>query len=205
MKNLCLDIGNVIFDVDVGPFLDKLSEVTNTSLEDVERALKRFHHLHDLGFTTIQEEIKDRFGIKSQVILSQLIDEWNASIYPRPDIINKFYDLSLTYHFDIALLSNIGVEHARIVKKLLHKSSISDFYQNAKKHFSCEVGARKPHKLFYQSFLQQYPQFEGAVYVDDLIENLESSKQFGFQTIHMSLEQSNIESKMLEIEKLILS
>ena len=64
------------------------------------------------------------------------------------------------------------------------------------KHYSCEVGARKPSKLYYHSFLQMHPEFKGAIYVDDNKENLEASKEFGFITIRLDL----LDMKKIEID-----
>ena len=111
-------------------------------------------------------------------------------------------DLRLSHNLQVALLSNIGVEHAAMMNQVLQDG---DFFQGAIKHFSCDVGARKPSKLFYQSFLQQHPEFVGSLYVDDLVENLEASRQFGFRTLHMSLEQSDVDLKILQIEILVVS
>ena len=54
----------------------------------------------------------------------------------------------------IALLSNMGLEHATFIRE-----SLPELFQGRLLHLSCEVGARKPTKLYYQSFLQDHDEF----------------------------------------------
>lgn len=202
MKYICLDIGNVLCTITTAPFLEYLSETFNITLPEATRFLRRFQQAHDLGLTTIEDELKDHFDVKSTMIMSKLMDLWSKIVAPHMGMITKLNDLRVNNNLQVALLSNIGVEHAFMMEHVLENGG---FFQNSIKHFSCEVGARKPSKLFYQSFLSQHPEFNGSLYVDDLTENLEASKQFGFQTFHMSLDQSDVGSKILEIEQLVIS
>jgi hypothetical protein len=59
--------------------------------------------------------------------------------------------------------------------------------------------------VYYQSFLLQHPEFKGCLYVDDVVDNLNASKAFGFRTFHMSLQEPWVESKIAEIEAIIVS
>ena len=106
--------------------------------------------------------------------------------------------MSKKHEIKVALLSNVGLEHSKRMGQVLSQGT---FFEDAIKHFSCHVGARKPTLLYYHLFLQLHPEFEGAVYVDDLQENLDASKQFGFKTFHFSLEEIN-QSTILEAAKI---
>ncbi len=200
MKYICLDIGNVLCSVDAVPFLEKLSETFNITMPEASRFLKRFQQLHDLGYTTMEDELKDHFNAKSPVTLKKLVDAWNDSVSPILEIISKLNTLRQEHELQVALLSNIGVEHAAMVES---KLSHGGFFPNAIKHFSCFLGARKPSTIFYQSFLLQYPEFKGCLYVDDLQENLNASKPFGFQTFRLALDSTDAESKILQLEQKI--
>ena len=200
-KYICLDIGNVLCTVAAQPFLEKLSEQFNVTIPEAHRFLKRFQQIHDLGYTTMEDELKDKFGVKSPGILQKLVQGWNDSVSPCLPMIDRLNYLRNEHDLQVALLSNIGVEHATMMEeKLAH----GNFFPGAIKHFSCFVGARKPSMVYYQSFLMQYPEFKGSIYVDDLEENLNASKQFGFQTFHLSLEQPGIEQKIEELEELVI-
>lgn len=202
MKYICLDIGNVLCHVAAEPFLELLSETFNVTIPEGGRFLKRFQQIHDLGYTTMEDELKDKFGVKSPVTIKRLVDAWNDSVTPNMYILNKLNGLRDKYNMKVALLSNIGVEHAAMMEeKLAHNG----FFPGSIKHFSCFVGARKPSMIYYQSFLTQYPEFKGCLYVDDLKENLIASEPFGFATYHFTLEDSNYESKVDEIEGMIVN
>lgn len=202
MKYICLDIGNVLCTVSAEPFLDLLSETFNVTIPEAARFLKRFQQIHDLGYTTMEDELKDKFGVKSPVIIKKLVDAWNDSVQPNMHILDRLNGLREGHNLQVALLSNIGVEHAAMMEEKLSRNG---FFPGAIKHFSCSVGARKPSAIYYQSFLLQYPEFKGCLYVDDLKENLEASKAFGFKTYHFTLENPNYEDLVEEIESIIVN
>lgn len=201
MNYICLDIGNVLCRVDALPFLENVSETFNVTLPEASRFLKRFQQLHDLGYTTMEDELKDRFGAKSPVTLGKLVQSWNDSVTPDIHMISRLNYLREEHNLKVALLSNIGIEH---VGKLETKLAHGDFFPNVIKHFSCFVGARKPSTIFYQSFLLQYPEFKGCLYVDDLQENLDASKAFGFQTFRLALDEPNPDARIQELEEQIV-
>lgn len=209
MKRVCLDIGNVLCRVDFTNFLRHLSKSLNITIEDGMYFLNRSQKLHDLGLTVMKDELKDHFKIKSPVIVEEILAAWNESITADTDVLDFFNELIESKDIEVALLSNIGLEHAELMKSILNHGR---FYDSSVKHFSCFVGARKPSLVYYQSFLQQYPQFQGALYIDDLQENLDSSKKFGFETYRLSLDEvRGTESKaafkdeLKEIRSLILA
>jgi FMN phosphatase YigB (HAD superfamily) len=202
MKYICLDIGNVLCHVDMVEFLELASTTFNITEAEAVRFLKRFQRIHDLGYTTMKDELMDQFKLKSEATTRKLVHAWNEAVQPNLDIITKLNELKVSHNLQVALLSNIGPEHAMMMEDRLKHGG---FFEGAIKHFSCFVGARKPSMVYYQSFLMQYPQFKGCLYVDDLQENLDASEQFGFKTLRLSLEESGIlDSKILEIESLIV-
>ena len=115
-------------------------------------------------------------------------------------MLTRLNELRAQHGLQVALLSNIGVEHAQMMER---KLELGGFFPGAIKHFSCTVGARKPSMVYYQSFLLQNPQFKGCLYVDDMVDNLAASKAFGFRTFHMSLQDDGVETKISEIESII--
>lgn len=202
MKYIALDIGSVLCNVIPEPFLENLSETFNITIAEANRFLKRFQQIHDLGYTTMADELKDTFEVKSPVIITRLVNAWNDSIIPYIPILDRLNHLRIKENLQVALVSNIGLEHATMMEdKLNHEG----FFPGAIKHFSCHVGARKPSMVYYQSFLIQYPQFKGCLYVDDLQDNLDASKQFGFKTFRLSLEEPDVSDKVQELEDLIVN
>lgn len=185
MKYLAVDLGNVMCEVDFNPFLIKLSKLYNISTQDaLDLFLTKTQKPHDLGLINISDELRDYFKIKSDVILTDLMKEWDDAIKPNIYMNNIINNL-IKNNIKVALLSNIGAEHASIMKKVLS----SDVYDNSIKFFSYQVGARKPTYLYYKTFLDMYPEFKGCVYLDDRPENIEAGWQFGFNAIEFSLEK----------------
>lgn len=198
MKYIALDIGNVICHANMDKFIGEISETFNISIDEATRFLRSFQQMHDLGLTNMESQLRVWFDCKSEITSKKLIEHWCNSIIPNQTMCSMLSKL-LDADVQVALLSNIGIEHAELIE---HK--VPGIYHKAIKHFSCFVGARKPSMLYYQSFLLQYPEFKGCLYVDDLMENLESSKQFGFQPYHFSLENPGAAYQIHEIEKIIL-
>jgi FMN phosphatase YigB (HAD superfamily) len=199
-KFICLDIGQVLCNVDEAGFMDFLSYKLNISIYRARRFLKRFQQIHDLGYTTMQDELMDQYNIKSPLILKELVQKWNDCITPSEPMLTKLNQLRDQHGLQVSLLSNIGIEHAEMMSE---KLELGGFFTGAIKHFSCDVGARKPSMIYYQSFLLQHPEFKGAVYVDDLKANLAASEQFGFKTFHMSLAEPGVDAKIEELHQFI--
>jgi hypothetical protein len=149
----------------------------------------------------MEDELKDKFNVKSPVTIKRLVKAWNDSVMPNLFMLDKLNELRSEHNLQVALLSNIGVEHAEMMED---KLSHNGFFPGAIKYFSCFVGARKPSLIYYQSFLLAYPEFKGCLYIDDLQENLNASKQFGFQTYRLSLLEHGVEDKINEIKDLIV-
>jgi FMN phosphatase YigB (HAD superfamily) len=213
MKYLACDIGNVLCECKFDDFLNLLSKSLNITLEDAKYFMNRTQKLHDLGYTVMADELRDHFKIKSSVIIDELLKSWSDSIKPDFRVTAKLKEFQ-DKDIKIALLSNIGLEHAALLDRIMPQGFLSSCIT----HFSCFVGARKPSLIYYQSFLSQYPEFKGCHYIDDLEENLEASRKFGFQPIHFKLEdfvahshydsiskKVQLEMKMKEIRQLILT
>ena len=195
---VALDIGNVLYRCEFDPFIKYLSKELNISFEDAKYFLVRTQKLHDLGLTTINEELRDYFNIKSPVRLEEISDVWRSTAIPDIKILQELKYLTDNKDLKIALLSNIGLEHSNDVDIVLNAISLKCI-----KHFSCFVGARKPTDLFYQSFLMKHPEFAGCLYIDDLEDNLNAGINFGFKPFKFSLESEDSDILLKKIWEII--
>lgn len=191
-NHLALDVGNVLVKVDMTEFVGKISSLYGVSIDEACIFLRRSQKAHDLGLTSIKDEVKTYFGENSESVIDDILDCWNNSLTPNYDMLNMLASLELK---DMALLSNIGVEHAALMDTMLKYDGL---YFN--RHFSCEVGARKPNKLFYQSFLMQYPKFEQCLYIDDLQENLDAGADFLEHTYRFSLHDPDVSGNIRRLK-----
>jgi FMN phosphatase YigB (HAD superfamily) len=189
MNYVCLDVGNVLVHVDFQSFINDLSEQLNITLEEAEYFMNRTHALHDIGLTTMSDELRDHFKIRSTIIMNKLLTSWNKIIKPNYSMVDFMLKMMKNHETKVALLSNMGLEHAVLIELVL---SHHNFFQQCVKHLSCQVGARKPTKLYFQSFLFQYPEFYGAAYLDDLRENLNMGAEFGFRPLLFNINDATI-------------
>lgn len=193
MKYLAIDIGNVICNLSFKEFTNCVSTNANVSEQEVNTFLYKFQKPNDLGITELQYELADYFGIKSHSVVSGLCEKWNHTMKINLKVRRWLEALSDT---NIALLSNIGVEHRSILDEMFGK-----LIDNYIKFYSCDVGARKPTFLYYKLFLEMYPQFNNALYVDDRPENLEAGKILGLRPFYFALDkEKNIEEKLMLIQ-----
>lgn len=210
MKYVCFDIGNVLCHLDFEIFLSALSQQFNISETDTWRFLSRTQKLHDLGLTLLKDEFADHFKLHSEVTIDDLLNKWNETIKQEELMFQLLSQLSEN-NVEIALLSNIGFEHEAYLNKIA-ESYVG--YKKAIQFYSCNVGARKPSLLYYQTFLSLNPKFKGCLYVDDIQENLDTGKKFGFKTLRFALSelsgktegqtQHNIKTAVSRLKALIL-
>jgi len=191
MKYIALDIGNVICDVN----LHKVINCYQNYFPDIANFIELSAPAIDTGLTTFRQEIDNIHQRNFWVPSIGYEKLWDTAITPK-----LFTDLQPELkEFNIALLSNIGTEHAAFIRKEFPKP-----YNQCIQHFSCEVGARKPSKLFFQSFLMQHPEFKNCTFVDDREENLKAAKEFGFNSVRFNLKDFDDEIKAKESLKNII-
>jgi len=206
---VALDIGNVLCTIDFKAFTSAISKITNLSIWEVGHRVNISQKLWDAGLITMTGVLESEFDIKSPVIIDELMDIWNKKVLIFD---NRMFDylnqISDSVDMNIALLSNVGFEHSKIIDKFLsHYNGLH--WRKSIRYYSCDVGAIKPQSLYYQSFLQRYPDFTGCVYLDDLKENLEASIKFGFKAVEFNLEKiSSLDEKeamLKQIGSMIMS
>lgn len=175
MSYVAFDIGNVICDVDLNVFVNKLVELDILeSTEDGMRVLNEIQHAQDIGLINLEGYLLDTLKVKRSLI-PELMESWHSTVKPNNTMINLI-DALENKGVNIAFLSNIGFEHMSMIR-----NEYGDFFNRHIQHFSCEVGARKPFKLYYQSFLFENPKFDHAIYLDDREENVKAAKSAGLQ------------------------
>lgn len=185
-KKVALDIGNVLIDVDLDVFIRKIYQLPVKFRYSPKYFLENLQHFQDLGLVNLDRALRDwtDFGIHQQ----QAINFWLETVQVNDQMKDWAWDLAQS-GVEIAYLSNIGPDHLDWWKK--------QGYPPGVEHYSCEVGARKPTKIYFQSFLQERPDFRSHWYIDDLSANLAMGEKLGFKTLHFSLE----ENKKLPLEQ----
>lgn len=131
MKYIALDIGNVISYANMDAFIKNVSDTFNVSHEETARWLKSFQQIHDLGLTTMDLQLRNYFHCQSETTIKRLTGHWNDCVFGCPAVLEMLRDLVENHNTKIALLSNIGVEHAELMP-----SKLMTIYEGAIKHFS---------------------------------------------------------------------
>jgi FMN phosphatase YigB (HAD superfamily) len=203
---VCFDVGNVLVSVNFSQVSSNIARLAGVALEEANYFLVKTQKFHDLGIITLEEAFKDHFQFSDSDSYQELLQHWDESL--SFDLVIKDFLSELNAKgVKIALLSNIGAEHASILDREWGKEK---WYQQAIHFYSYEVGARKPSVLYYQSFLLQYPKFKNALYLDDLQPNLEMGRKMGFRTLRFSLDdlrdddyQQNVIQEIQKVKALI--
>lgn len=180
--HVAFDIGNVLAEIDLSKFTNKLKEFIPPH-EDPMFFLDNLQAMQDLGLTTIRQSLRHHHNINEPEAIEILIHAWNDIVKPNEMMLN-FMDNLRSEGVKIALLSNIGSEHAEFLKR-----TCSKMFAGCVEHLSYEVGARKPSKIYYQSFLMDHAEWVGAIYLDDRPENLKVGKQYSFKSFKFCLDE----------------
>ena len=188
MHYIALDIGNVLCRIDFRQFTYPLSRHLNLSTWEVGRRINRSQKLQDVGLLNMTEVLESEFGIKSNVIIEEFLYIWNTKVIKFDLDVLAFFQEKVN-DLKIALLSNVGLDHSIMIDNFINSHPEYDIFGNSIRYFSCNVGARKPQILYYQSFLDQNPNFEGCVYLDDLPENIEMANKLGLNAVEFNLEK----------------
>jgi FMN phosphatase YigB (HAD superfamily) len=171
-KRVAFDIGNVICHVNLDQFFDFLVErEVVESREKADEFVCGIQHPQDLGLYNIRQGFY-RFNPHLQKkTLQDLHDVWLDIVIPSEPMLDVLEE-GIEKGYQIALLSNIGYDHAGVVRQRCK------VFQKCHQHFSCEVGARKPTKLYYQSFILQYGWPKDVYFFDDRIENIQAANDY---------------------------
>lgn len=180
--HVAIDIGNVLCQFDMIKFVTKLSEIANINDHDAYFFLDHLQKQQDIGITTVAHGLEYKFKLSGEE-LNVLLDAWNNTLTLNEMMLN-FLDNIKADGVKVALLSNMGPEHITYLR-----SACPRMFTDTIQHISCEVGARKPQKLFFQSFCLDNDVFSGCLYIDDLEENLKVGKKYGFKVYNFNLEE----------------
>jgi putative hydrolase of the HAD superfamily len=118
---------------------------------------------------------------------SALIKAWNAMILGwNPEKI--LFIESISKKYNTFLLSNTNELHLQYVyKDLIKNHGITDFDTRffKKTYYSHKLKMRKPNKDIFQFVLQDAQlNASDTVFIDDLVDNIQTAKELGMHTIH---------------------
>lgn len=193
MKRVAFDIGNVLCHIDFESYLNFLVTYNIASSKtDAFEFMRSLQNQIDLGWFDFKQCFYRYDNKLDKHIIQKLYDEWLLLAQPSIPMIDFIDKLINRYGYEVALLSNIGLDHSCVLNE---KCPI---FKKCIKHFSCDIGARKPSKLFYQSFIFQYNWSNDVLFFDDREENLKAAKGY-LSGILFDIEKYNNDNNAVEV------
>ena len=182
-KRVAFDLGNVLFHVDLMPFITELvNRQVYSSYDEAGDFMDGICPGHDLGLYSVSSAISSFNPHISRTDLDVLCRVWADTIRPCNEMIDLVRDL-ISSRYDVALLSNVGSDHVGVIRRWLP----IEIWDKTIHYFSCNTGTRKPDRLFYQSF---HSKNEGwptdTFFFDDKEENVIGCDGY-FRGVHFNL------------------
>jgi putative hydrolase of the HAD superfamily len=189
IKNIILDLGGVIMNLDVPKTISELktlgiTDIVNKTGHHYEY---RFFYDFEIGAITEEEYLEALRKLSpASPSLEEIRTAWNALILDMPkERIELIKTLKSKYN--VYLLSNTNIIHQ---KKFLYEfEKANGFKFNnlfLKAYYSHEIGIRKPDAEVFNFILNDSNlQAEESIFVDDSIDNINAAAALGIQTFHI--------------------
>jgi HAD superfamily hydrolase (TIGR01509 family) len=181
-RAVIFDIGRVLIRINVARATTGLAAGLSLSPEELWRAIENDPRWPDWqeGRMSARDwhlHLSRRWGTTPS--FEQFTEVWNSVLDPQPMQESSLFEtLSKTYR--LALLSNTDPIH------VAHMEANYDFFRFfPARIYSCTVGASKPSPILYLEALHALKvRSVEAVYIDDVLGNVEAARSLGMAGIH---------------------
>jgi HAD superfamily hydrolase (TIGR01509 family) len=181
-RAVIFDIGRVLIRINVARATTGLAAGLSLSPEELWRAIENDPRWPDWqeGRMSARDwhlHLSRRLGTTPS--FEQFTEVWNSVLDPQPMQESSLFEkLSKTYR--LALLSNTDPIH------VAHMEANYDFFRFfPARIYSCTVGASKPSPILYLEALHALKVRSGeAIYIDDVLGNVEAARSLGMAGIH---------------------
>lgn len=199
VKNIILDLGGVILNIDYHRTIKAFQQLGIPNFDELYTQAKQDHLFDDYEAGKINS---DTFLTRLEAYFdkppsrSAIIDAWNAMLLDLPQDRLSFID-QLRSSYNTALLSNTNPIHIecfhQIIKENNQIESLDPYFDHV--HFSSDLGMRKPDpEIFtYVCDIHKYEPSE-TLFIDDSSQHVEGAKEAGLNAFLLDTEQSDIES-----------
>jgi putative hydrolase of the HAD superfamily len=197
IKNIILDFGGVIINLDLNKTHLAFQKIGIKSISD---ELKKDIFSFEAGLI---DENKIRTTFRNEIpqkISDDIFEEaWCELLRDLPQHRVDFLH-SLGKKYPLYLLSNTNSIHIEYLRK--RENGKFDKFEDSfsKIYYSYQMHCRKPDACIFEKVIDDLsinPQ--ETLFVDDMIDNIETAKQLGFQTWHFDVEKDEI-TKILDLE-----
>ena len=197
IKNIILDFGGVIINLD----LNKTHiEFQKLGINHISEQLLKDIFDFEAGLIS-EDQIKTSFRneITKDIDDKTFIEAWSALLCDLPqhrvDFLHK-----LGKQYPLYLLSNTNSIHIDYLRN--RENGKFDKFENSfsKVYYSYQMQCRKPDAIIFEKVIDELKIIpQETLFVDDMIDNIETAKQLGFQTWHFDVDKDEI-TKILELD-----
>jgi len=185
IKNIIFDLGNVIIEVDenkTANFLKTFDYDYNNIKEKLKNTIINF----ELGMINSTEFISTTKKVCPSLSEKQIKEAWLLMLKPISYDTFKLLE-NLKKHYKIFVLSNTNELHYEYFSKQFEKdfkTNFRNFFDNV--FLSFEIKLRKPDLNIFKYIIDKTNiKPEETIFIDDIPENLATSKILGFNTLQI--------------------
>lgn len=198
IKNIILDLGGVIINLDIPKTISEFNKLSNTNFEAIYTQIQQsqLFDLFDKGQITEQEFINDiKAKLNQNLSNSQILNAWNAMLLDFPKHRLDFLQ-TLKNKYRIFLLSNTNETHITAFEKILYNQhgykNLDPFFE--KTYYSCRIGMRKPDKEIFEYVLEQNNLLpKECIFVDDSPQHIIGAKNAGITSFLLPKEKDIVD------------
>ena len=194
IKNIVLDLGGVILDLDVNRSIELLSELGFPGEDNLDIIFSKYPFF--LKFETGRigpDEFLDALTTQlgNHTPREKIIEAWNAMILGfRPDTVKLLTRLKEKYR--LFLLSNTNAIHEVYYNDILHMKhgipNLTGIFE--KVYYSHDVNMRKPdHEIFQYVLDDSRINARETLYIDDTEVHVKAAGDLGINVYHLRLPQ----------------
>lgn len=194
IRNIVLDLGGVILDLDVNKSIELLKELGLHGEENLDIIFSKYPFF--LKFETGRinpDEFIDALTTQlgDHTPKEKIIEAWNAMILGfQPDTLKLLSGLSKEYR--MFLLSNTNALHEVYYNDILHMKhgipNLTDIFE--KVYYSHDVNMRKPdHEIFQHVLVDSHLNAGETLYIDDTEVHVKAAGELGMHAYHLRVPQ----------------
>lgn len=194
IRNVVLDLGGVILELDVNRSIELLSVLGLQEEENLDIIFSKYPFF--LKFETGRispDEFIDALAAQlgDHTPKEKIIEAWNAMILGfQPDTIKLLTQLREKYR--LFLLSNTNAIHEVYYNDILHMKhgipNLTDIFE--KVYYSHDVNMRKPdHEIFQHVLADSRLNARETLYIDDTEVHVKAAMDLGVHAYHLRLPQ----------------
>ena len=193
IETIFFDIGGVLLDIHPDRTINHISNVTNLSEQEIIDSFPEIeHHKYERGEISdadFYKAVKTRLPKNNNLTEDQFWKAWGLLIGEETKVMKTMNNFAKNY--PVWLLSNTNSYH------ILEEERFKLFDKIMGGVYSFEVGSRKPEeKIYFKALEIANAQAEKSLFIDDLIENVETARSLNINAIHFT----NIDDLHLQLK-----